>query len=318
MKSLLTAAIIAATVAALPLQARAEDEMKVAVGQRGNWDTSVCQLGQDAGIFKKHGLKLDILYTAGGGETIQAVVSGSADAGMAVGTLGVIGAYAKGAPIRIIQGQATGTAEFWYVRADNKLKTLKDAMPETTLAFSTAGSSTNEAVLGLSEVYGIKPKLVPTGNPPTTFTAVMSGQIDVGWASPPFGFKQLDAKQIRIVAHADDVPSLRNETIRVNISNTNFVTKHKDVLDRFRAAYIESLNWMYSSDAAVAAYVKFAKSNADVVKRLRTEYITKAMEDPTKFSGTETLMKNAIRFKMLDKPLTDAQLKELVQIPGRS
>jgi len=30
--------------------ARAQDALKVAVGQRGNWDTSVSELGQRAGI----------------------------------------------------------------------------------------------------------------------------------------------------------------------------------------------------------------------------------------------------------------------------
>jgi NitT/TauT family transport system substrate-binding protein len=301
--------------AILPFAAMAEDTMKVAVGQRGNWDTSVCQLGQDSGIFKKHGINLDILYTAGGGETIQAVVSGSADAGIAVGTLGVMGAYAKGAPLRIIMGQATGAAEFWYVRADNKMQTLKDATPDTTVAYSTAGSSTNEAVLGLSEVYNVKPKLVPVGNPPTTFTAVMSGQIDVGWASPPFGFKQIAAKQIRVVAKGNDVPSLANETIRVNISNTDFVKNHKDELARFMAAYRETLHWMYASDDGMAAYIKFAKSSPEAVKELR-EVITEASENPDNFSGVDSLMKNAIRFQMISAPLTDAQMKELVQIAG--
>ena len=33
------------------------------------------ELGQQAGIFKKHGLVLEILYTQGGGETQQAVIS---------------------------------------------------------------------------------------------------------------------------------------------------------------------------------------------------------------------------------------------------
>jgi len=49
-----------------------------------------------------------VFYTSGGGETQQAVISGSADIGVSPGTLGVLGAFAKGAPIRIISGSATG------------------------------------------------------------------------------------------------------------------------------------------------------------------------------------------------------------------
>jgi len=48
--------------------------LKLAVGQRGNWDTSVAEVGQRLGVFKKHGLNLEILYTQGGGETQQAVI----------------------------------------------------------------------------------------------------------------------------------------------------------------------------------------------------------------------------------------------------
>ena len=45
-------------------------------------------LGQNAGIFKKHGITLEIFGTAGAGETVQAVISGSADFGISVGIAG--------------------------------------------------------------------------------------------------------------------------------------------------------------------------------------------------------------------------------------
>src|SRR3989304_2540002 len=48
--------------------AAADDTLKLAVGQRGNWDTSVSEIGQRAGIFKKHGLTLEIVYTQGAGD----------------------------------------------------------------------------------------------------------------------------------------------------------------------------------------------------------------------------------------------------------
>src|SRR5438270_14074950 len=86
----------------------AEDQLKLAIGQRGNWDTSVSEIGQRAGIFKKHGLTLEIVYTQGAGETQQAVISGSVDLGIAAGVMGVLGAYSKGAPVRVIAAETTG------------------------------------------------------------------------------------------------------------------------------------------------------------------------------------------------------------------
>ena len=112
-------AVLAAVLALLPSAVRAQDQLKLAVGARGVGETFVAELGQDAGIFKKHGLALDIFYTQGGGETIQVVISNAAQIGVAIGFLNAIGAYAKGAPVRVIGSTFTGGNQlFWYVRAD--------------------------------------------------------------------------------------------------------------------------------------------------------------------------------------------------------
>src|ERR1700746_964637 len=68
----LAGALLVGAVAA----AAAEDVLKGAVPQRGSWDAGIPELGQRGGIFAKHGLKLDILYTSGGPESIQALIAG--------------------------------------------------------------------------------------------------------------------------------------------------------------------------------------------------------------------------------------------------
>ena len=72
----LTIALAAAAVLAANLPAFAADLLKITVGQRGNWDTSIAHLGDQAGIFKKHGIELEIIYTSGSGETLQPVIAG--------------------------------------------------------------------------------------------------------------------------------------------------------------------------------------------------------------------------------------------------
>ena len=133
--------------------ASAQDKLKLAIGQRGNWDTAVSELGQQAGIFKKHGLELEIVYTQGAGETQQAVISGSVDIGVAAGIMGVLSAYSKGAPVRVIGAETTGAADlFWYVKADSPIKTLKDTEGKT-IAYSTNGSSTHGIVTAFMKQY---------------------------------------------------------------------------------------------------------------------------------------------------------------------
>ena len=92
--------LIALAIVSAAASALAEDMLKLAIGQRGNWENAAPELGQKAGFFNKHGLTLELLYTQGAGETMQAVISGSVDIGVGVGTAGVLGAYAKGAPVR--------------------------------------------------------------------------------------------------------------------------------------------------------------------------------------------------------------------------
>ncbi|MGB7000288.1 MAG: ABC transporter substrate-binding protein, partial [Pseudolabrys sp.] len=106
--------------------ALADDTLKVVIGQINNWENQAPTLGQDAGIFKKHGIVLENTGTQGAGETIQAVISGSADIGAGVGAAGVMRAFSKGAPVRILAPAFTGTGDlFWYVKADSKIQSLK-------------------------------------------------------------------------------------------------------------------------------------------------------------------------------------------------
>ncbi|WP_315831822.1 ABC transporter substrate-binding protein [Bradyrhizobium prioriisuperbiae] len=293
----------------------AETKLKLAIGQRGNWDTSVAELGQRAGIFRKRGLDLDLLYTQGGGETMQAVISGSVEIGVAAGTLGVLGAFAKGAPVRIIGAQATGAADFWYVRADSRMQTIQDAGAGTTIAFSTNGSSTNSVVIGFVKEYKLNADLVATGGPPATFTAVMSGQVAVGWSSPPFAFEALDQGKIRIVGRANDLSSIRQESIRCLIANASVVGKQKEAITRFMTAYRETVDWMYASDDALRSYADFAQISIDTARRVRDEFFPKSLLDPDRMSGLDLLTADAVAFKNLSQPMTSEQLKTLIQIP---
>src|SRR5512140_4044888 len=121
--------------------AAAEDTLKLVIGQINNWENQAPTLGQDAGIFKKHGLVLENVGTQGAGETIQAVISGSADIGAGVGVAGAMRAFSKGAPVRILLPAFTGTGDlYWYVKADSPLKSIKDATAQNTVAYSTSGS----------------------------------------------------------------------------------------------------------------------------------------------------------------------------------
>lgn len=313
MKRLILSAVLATLIAA---PAFAQDTVKLAIGQRGNWDTAVPHLGVKAGIFKKHGLDLELTYTSGSGETLQPVISNSVDVGLAVGTMGAISAYAKGAPVRIIGAEATGAADYWYAKADSGIKTLKD-VNNKTIAFSTKGSSTNSVVLAFIKEFGLTSATPQsTGNPPSTLTAVMTGQVDVGWAAPPFGLKEMDEGKIVLIARATDASIVKGQTIHTIVTNAETLAKRKDVLLRFMQAYRETIDYMYSSNPQVLKdYAEFNNMPEAMAKRVRDDFFPRAIIDPDAIKGLDTLLPEAVSLKFINEPLTEKQLAELIQVP---
>jgi NitT/TauT family transport system substrate-binding protein len=312
----LALALAAATLAAI-LPASADDNVKITIGQRGNWDTAISHLGSKAGIFKKHGLVLEMLYTSGSGETLQPVIAGAAEFGAAVGTQGAMAAFAKGAPVRIIGAEATGAADYWYAKTSSPIKTLGDTNGRT-IAFSTQGSSTQSIVRAFIDEFKLTARPMSTGNPAATLTAVMTGQVDVGWASPPFGLKEIDAGQIRVIARATDSALVRGQTVRVLVTNTDTLTRRKDVVARFLDAYRETIDYMYSDNPQVIKdYAEFTGVPEATARRVRDEFFAKSVVNPDEISGLDALVKEAVNLKFIERPLTAQQLAELIQIPPR-
>ncbi|HXF52593.1 MAG TPA: ABC transporter substrate-binding protein [Hyphomicrobiaceae bacterium] len=296
----------------------AQDTLKLAIGQRGNWEQSAPEIGTRAGIFKKHNLNLELTYTAGAGETLQAVISGAVDIGTGVGTAGAMGAFQKGAPVRAIGNATVGSNDlYWYVKADSPIKSLKDATADTTIAYSTTGSSTNMLVLGFIKTYDLKAKPTKTGSPPATLTAVMSGQVDIGWAAPPFGLKEIEEGKIRIVGRGSEVPSTRNQTVRLLIANADKLKKDKAIIERFLTAFNESLEYMYTNPEALKHYKDFSGIDEQRAKKARAEFYPKEALDPYRIEGIDSVMADGVEMKFLKEPLTKEQLAEFFQVPPR-
>jgi len=317
-KALPTALVTALALAVLPGTSFAADLLKLAIGQRGLWDSAIAEVGLGAGIFQKHNLDLQVVYTSGGGETQQAVISGSVDIGVSPGMLGVLSVYAKGAPVRVIAGEATGTAEYYFVKAGSAVqKDFKGVTPSMTLAYSTNGSGTHITALRFMKDYGFQAKLVATGSVPATFTSVMSGQIDIGFSTPPFGLEAAERGEIRIVALANDLESVRTQTVRVTIANANDLGRRLDVYDRFLRAYREVIDYMYADPTAIEAFAKYAGISTAMAQTVRDRFYPKAMLQLDEVKGLDAMMQDAIAFKYLTQPLTPQQIGELLQLRGR-
>jgi NitT/TauT family transport system substrate-binding protein len=289
----------------------AQDVVRVAVPQRGTWETSVPDLGEQAKIFAKHGVKIEALYTSGGAETMQALISGSVDVAIATGTAAMLASYAKGAPVRPIGTSITGAKEiFWYVKADSPIKSLKDAGGKT-MAYSALGSSSNLATLKLIKMSGVDIKAVPTGVPSATFTQAMTGQIDIGWSAAPFALSALQEHRIRTVANISDIPEYRDLSVRFHLANMNFITGRPDVLRRFLAAYSETIDWMYKGDEPIEIFSQLYRLKAAEVRQTRDEFYTHESMNIRRIGGLNQSIEDAVTYKFIAKPPTQAELDDL-------
>src|ERR1700704_7171370 len=299
-----TLALLVGLSAMAAAQSADAETLKVAVAQRGFWNSTFIDIGLKQGYFREAGLDIEILYTEGGASTLTPVIAGSIDIAMTNGVLGVVAAYAKGMPVKIISAEATGAAEaFWYARPESGIKRLADTNSKT-VAFSSPGSSTNLILLQLINQAQVAPTLVATGGAPGTLTQVMSGQIDVGWSVPPFVLQQLADGRLVIIARGSDVAALAEQTIRVNVANVNALKEKRGALVRFLKVLSRSIDWAYSDPHATDNYAEIAKVPRALAQQTRDEFFPKQALQLSEVKGLDVTLKQALEFKYITTPMT--------------
>lgn len=309
-KLAIAATLLASTT--LSCAAWAADTVKIANAQKGFWDQTIIMFGDEAGIFDKHDIDLEILWTDGGADAQQAVISGSMDIAVGTGALGVISAWAKGAPVEIIAASMTGSSDlYWYVKSDSEIKSMADTGGKS-VSFSRPGSSTNLVAAKLVAAAGTDAEMVPTGGPAATMTQVMSGQIDVGWSAVPVGLDREASGDIRIIASGNDAPGVKDQSVRVQIANRSFIENNPDVVKRFLAAYNETIEWAYTSDEALKKWADMNDLSMEDAKAARDRGYPKAALQLYPIHGMDLNIQEAVENKRLDAPLSNEQVTKMM------
>jgi len=195
-----------AALASASSMACAQDVLKLAVAQRGNWDTSYSELGSaqassssmlGAGAALHPGQRRD----AAGGAPRAASISGwGGHRGRSAPfprtrRCGIIGAETPAPPTCL-----------WYVKAESP--SGRCGIRGQDHRFSGKGSSTDGIVTAYMKQYGLKAIPTATGGPAATLTQVMSGQIDVG-CRPAIRARPHRSEQDRVIATGNEPRSSR-------------------------------------------------------------------------------------------------------------
>lgn len=311
-------AVAAALLAAGP--AAAQTKLVVATPHGLLFDTAVPFLVADEkGFFREAGLSVEKVNVSGGGENVQALVSGSVQIALGTGIFAVLSAFEKGAPVRIVSAEMTGTPDiYWYVAAASPLRRLED-LAGKRVAFSNPGSSTHMAVLAMIEQARAKglalPQAVPTGSPPDTLTAVKTGQVDVGWAAVPLWLDQLDRGELRIVVKGSEIARLTDVTIRVNFTSADVIEKQPAAVRNFFRAYQRGLEFAFAQrEETVRLWVKAGLKLSESIAMKSYEFHAPAPMALKPVKGIAQTMEDAVRFNFLKAPLGQPDVAKLIDL----
>src|SRR5262245_63096508 len=276
-------------------------------------------IGQEKGFYREANLDVDAVFTRGGGENVQAVVSGDAQIGLGTGTLAVISAFVKKAPIEIAVDEITGMDAFWYVQANTPMRKLED-LAGKKIAYSRPGASSHMAVLGIADqikAKGLKPaEPVSLGGIPEVYTALRTGQTDAGWSVAPFQLDRVEKGELRVVVRGDEIVSMRDQSARVHFTNNDFAAKNPEAVRGFFRAQQRALDYMFANKEETAkiwirrAELKFPESAV-----LATwDYYTRASMNLKPIRGLQAIIDDGIRNKFLNAPLTQAEINNLIDL----
>lgn len=276
-------------------------------------------VAQEKGFFREANIDVDAVFTRGGGENVQAVVSGDAQIGLSTGTLAVISAFVKKVPIKIAAAEITGMDTFWYVHSNTSIRRFED-LAGKKVAFSRPGSSSHMAVLAIADqlkAKGLKPaEPISLGGVPESYTGVRTGQTDAGWSVPPFMLDRVEKGELRVVARGDEIIALKEITTRVHFMNSDFAAKNPDAIRGFFRAHQRAVEYMLDhKEETTKIWIRKAELKFPESAVLKTwDYYNKAAMAGKPIRGLQATVEDGIRNNFLKQPLTQAELNSLVDL----
>src|SRR6202451_1014756 len=223
--------------------ASAQTTLRLGKAQANQFAFIPADVGVETGIFKKHGIDLDISAFAGDAKMVQALTAGSLD--IALGGSPSFAAIAKGAPMKAVAVfSGAPNIIMLVVLKDSPLKTVAD-LKGKTISVSGAGSLTFWLTQQLSRRLGWGDdgiKITPLGASEAQIAALLTHQIDGTTTDSVTVEKFVESGNGRIlVKFGDYFPDFVTSCI---YANTALIESKPDVLKAFLAGWFESIGYM--------------------------------------------------------------------------
>jgi NitT/TauT family transport system substrate-binding protein len=237
--------LIGVALAALLAPAQAAELTTVKVGTARAISVGATLYAMKHGYFEEQGIKLDLDYINSSADVMAMVAQNQYQIVEGGVSAGYFNAVNKGLPLSIVADR-TSSPLFHNIMIRNelkdKIKTVKD-LKGKIIASNGPGSITTYEVgqvlasAGLS-LSDVEIKVVP-------FTqmglALKNGAVDAALLIPPFTYQVRDQGLGLMFADPDDYQKPQPVALAVNILNTDWAAKNKELVQKYFVAYLKGV-----------------------------------------------------------------------------
>jgi NitT/TauT family transport system substrate-binding protein len=225
---------------------------------------------EEAGIFKKHGLDVELLYIGGGPPSTQALLAGDVKISFTAAGA-VVAANLAGSDV-VLLGTTADTLPFeiWSVPTIRVPEQLKG----TRMGVTRIGATSDFVGRYVLKKWGLKPGsdvvIFQTGAGPEVFAALKGGSIQSGVMS--MGPYTIEAERQGFVRLADVSTMGLAYAYGPFAALGSFIRSQPDVVRRFMRAYVEGIH-RFKTDK------RFALATLEKHTRLKTTPATERVYD---------------------------------------
>jgi NitT/TauT family transport system substrate-binding protein len=284
------------------------------IGFNGFHGAAPVYLGQEAGLFRKHGLTLELIFIAGGSLSVQALIGNSLELLMTGGPP-FISAYSRGAKIKIIGG-VTNVLPYVFIASGGIASS--EQLKGKKIGISRFGSNTDFVVkLALGQL-GLTPNdvnVLQVGGSQARLAAIKSGTIHATVLSP---------EEAAVAQKAGLNPLLDFIEKGVEFPHVNFVAREEylqaqgHTIKSFMGAYVEAIRYFKGrrSEAVKKIMTLSRLDDRQIAEKSYEGYIRSLPDDgrPT-LKGLEIVLDAAAKEDPKAKSLTVQQLVDLRFLP---
>jgi NitT/TauT family transport system substrate-binding protein len=242
-------AAVAVCVAAAAPAAAADTALTVGKANASSDAIIPVNVGDQLGIFKKHGLDLKIIDFGGGSKMVQGLTAGAVDIGDGAGS--EMAFAAKGAPMLAVC-ESTGPAPFLGVGVpwDSPVKKLDD-LKGKVIGVSSPGSFSDWSGHELARKFGwgedgVKTVAIGGGAAPTS-AALRTHLVDAAIAGASLFLALEETKEGRLLAPVSNYEG--NVASGALFASDQLMASNPDAIRAFLAAWIETVDYMRANKA---------------------------------------------------------------------